>query len=105
MDNSKPLGTKLYSGTIYNRARGVWDFPIIQGPFSVAPCQTLANITIRNFSIAVCGACSAERGGKCQRHGKRQRGAGVSKGEASSGCGGRTVVAVGGGLVAHERFQ
>jgi hypothetical protein len=29
------------------------DSSIIQGPFSVAPCQTLANITIRNFFIAV----------------------------------------------------
>jgi hypothetical protein len=27
---------------------------IVQGPFSVAPCQTLANITIRNFFNAVC---------------------------------------------------
>jgi hypothetical protein len=29
------------------------DSSIVQGPFSVAPCQTLANITIRNFFIAV----------------------------------------------------
>jgi hypothetical protein len=28
------------------------DSSIVQGPFSVAPCQTLANITIRNFCIA-----------------------------------------------------
>jgi hypothetical protein len=28
------------------------DSSIIQGPFSVAPCQTLANITIRNCFIA-----------------------------------------------------
>ena len=30
------------------------DSSIIQGPFSVAPCQTLISITIRNFFIAVC---------------------------------------------------
>jgi hypothetical protein len=36
------------------------DLSIIQGPFSVAPCQTLANITIRNFFIAVRGCvCGA----------------------------------------------
>jgi hypothetical protein len=29
------------------------DLSIIQGPVSVAPCQTLANITIRSFFIAV----------------------------------------------------
>jgi hypothetical protein len=29
------------------------DSSIVQGPFSVAPCQTLANITICNFFIAV----------------------------------------------------
>jgi hypothetical protein len=39
--NPKHLGTKLDSGTIYNRAGGVLDLSIIQGPFSVAPCQTL----------------------------------------------------------------
>jgi hypothetical protein len=35
---------------------GVWDLSIMQGPFSVAPCQTLndTNDTIRNFCIAVC---------------------------------------------------
>jgi hypothetical protein len=31
------------------------DSSIIQGPFSVAPCQTLISITIRNFFIAVWG--------------------------------------------------
>jgi hypothetical protein len=31
------------------------DSSIIQGPFSVAPCQTLISITIRNFFIAVGG--------------------------------------------------
>jgi hypothetical protein len=30
---------------------GVWDLSIVQGPFSVAPCQTLESI--RNFCIAV----------------------------------------------------
>jgi hypothetical protein len=30
---------------------GVWDLSIVQGPFSVAPCQTLA--LIRSFCIAV----------------------------------------------------
>jgi hypothetical protein len=44
------LGTKLDGGTIYNRAehdlqscRGVLDSSIIQGPVSVAPCQTLVS--------------------------------------------------------------
>jgi hypothetical protein len=30
----------------------VWDVSIVQGPFSVAPCQTLAS-TVRNFCTAV----------------------------------------------------
>ena len=32
---------------------GVWDVSIIQGPFSVAWCQTSIDVTIRNFCIAV----------------------------------------------------
>jgi hypothetical protein len=28
---------------------GVWDWSIVHGPFSVAPCQTLAFVTIRNI--------------------------------------------------------
>jgi hypothetical protein len=32
---------------------GVWDLSIVQGAFSVAPCQTL-RVTIRDFCIAVC---------------------------------------------------
>ena len=40
---------------------GVWDLSIIQGPFSVAPCQTLAYVAIRNFCIAVMCASSARR--------------------------------------------
>jgi hypothetical protein len=36
---------------MYTYAVGVWDLSIVQGPFSVAPCQTFA--TIRNFPIAV----------------------------------------------------
>jgi hypothetical protein len=31
---------------------GVWDLSIVQGPFSVAPCQT-PNVAIRNLCIAV----------------------------------------------------
>jgi hypothetical protein len=31
---------------------GVWGSSIVQGPFSVAPCQTLS-VTIRNFFIVV----------------------------------------------------
>jgi hypothetical protein len=49
--NPKPLGAKLDSGTIYNRAAGFWDLFIIQGPFSVAPCQTLISRFV--FFIAV----------------------------------------------------
>jgi hypothetical protein len=30
---------------------GVWDLFIVQGPFSVAPCQTLT-CSIRNFCVA-----------------------------------------------------
>ena len=36
----------------YTYAAKVWDLSLVQGPVSVAPCQTL-NITIGNFSIAV----------------------------------------------------
>jgi hypothetical protein len=35
----------------YTHDVGVWDVCIIQGPFSVAPCQTLG-VTIRTFCIA-----------------------------------------------------
>jgi hypothetical protein len=30
-------------------AANVWDLSIVQGPFSVAPCQTLANVRFANF--------------------------------------------------------
>jgi hypothetical protein len=36
----------------YTHDANVWDLSIVQGPFSVAPCQTL-RVTIRNFCIAV----------------------------------------------------
>jgi hypothetical protein len=37
---------------MYTYDAKVWDWFIVQGPVSVAPCQTLI-VTIRNFSIAV----------------------------------------------------
>jgi hypothetical protein len=40
----------------YTYDANVWDLSIVHGPFSVAPCQTFTNGTIRNFSIAVCRA-------------------------------------------------
>jgi hypothetical protein len=43
---------------MYTYAAKVWDFSLVQGPFSVAPCQTLT-VTIRNFCIAV-----SRRGGR-----------------------------------------
>jgi hypothetical protein len=39
---------------MYTYAANVWDFPIVQGPFSIAPCQTLL-VTIRNFCVAALG--------------------------------------------------
>jgi hypothetical protein len=38
---------------MYAYAAKVWDLCIVQGPFSVAPCQTLANIPIRDVFVAV----------------------------------------------------
>jgi hypothetical protein len=38
---------------------GVWDVSIIQGPFSVAWCQTSIDVTIRNFCIAASNPASA----------------------------------------------
>jgi hypothetical protein len=46
-----PAGFLLHDDTGgYTYDVGVWDLSIVQGPFSVAPCQTLASVTIRNFA-------------------------------------------------------
>ena len=37
----------------YTNASQFWDLSIVQGPFSVTPCETLALRTIRNFCVAV----------------------------------------------------
>jgi hypothetical protein len=42
---------------MYTYAAKVWALPIIQGPFSVAPCRTLS-VTIRNCFIAVLHSAS-----------------------------------------------
>jgi hypothetical protein len=50
--------TRIVARThIYTYAGKEWDLSIVQGPFSVAPCQTL-NVTIRNFFIDVRGGSS-----------------------------------------------
>jgi hypothetical protein len=49
-----PADFPLHDGTPYRDYAydvGVWDLSIIQGPFSVLPCQTL--VTIRNCFVAV----------------------------------------------------
>jgi hypothetical protein len=33
----------------YTYAANVWDLSLVQGPFSVAPCQTFANSRVRHF--------------------------------------------------------
>jgi hypothetical protein len=38
---------------MYTHDANVWDFCIVQGPLSVAPCQILASVTICNVFIAV----------------------------------------------------
>jgi hypothetical protein len=37
-----PLDTTVARTHMYTHAAKVWDFPLVQGPFSVAPCQTFA---------------------------------------------------------------
>jgi hypothetical protein len=53
MDNPKPLGTKLDSGTIPNGLEGFWIRPSFQDLFLSRRAKPLTNITIRNFFIAV----------------------------------------------------
>jgi hypothetical protein len=48
---------------------GVWDLSIVQGPFSVAPCQTL-KATIRTFCIA---GSQAEMQATVRRHSREQK--------------------------------
>jgi hypothetical protein len=46
-----PLYTIVARSHMYTYTANVWDLSIIHGPFSVAPCQTLA---LRFICIAVC---------------------------------------------------
>jgi hypothetical protein len=52
----------------YAYAVGVWEMSIVQGPFSVAPCHTLA-LRFANFCIAVGAAAAGRRDGNAARRG------------------------------------
>jgi hypothetical protein len=64
--NPKPLGTKLDSGTIYNRAEVFLDLSIVQEPFSVAPCQTLISQFATFSSLCDLRLGVVRRGGLAQ---------------------------------------
>jgi hypothetical protein len=52
-----PADFPLHDCSPYSHAdvrRLVWDSSLVQGPFSVAPCQTLS-VTVGNFCIALYG--------------------------------------------------
>ena len=57
----------------YTYDANVWEVSIVQGPVSVAPCQT-ASVTIRNFLIAVSRTTLlTARGVRWWEHGLRYR--------------------------------
>ena len=74
-DFATPADSPRRDGTPYRGLRARrwgWDLSVFQGPFSVAPRQTLTKVTIRDFFIAVwahapltrphCRACTVECG-------------------------------------------
>jgi hypothetical protein len=66
MDESKtPPNPFLGSCRYLTLNRGVLDSSIIQQPFSITKCQTVATLTIRHFLIAVCWAAWARWAGRC----------------------------------------
>ena len=64
------LDTSVSRTEGYTHAASVWDLCIVQGPFSVAPCQNIS-VTIRNFLIAVRRTTGLGAGPGCA-HGGRQ---------------------------------
>jgi hypothetical protein len=71
---------------IYNRGGGVLDLSIIQGPFSVAPCQTLISRFFATFSLAVPRTVAG--GGASEREGGGAGGGTVGSGGGGGGGGG-----------------
>jgi hypothetical protein len=56
-----PLYTEGYTYDV-----GVWDWSIVQGPLSAAPCQTLGflKVSIFNFCVVVPQDATGDAGGK-----------------------------------------